>query len=159
MRLPFQVLVIPFIQENGRYYYAVFKRKDLNIWQFIAGGGENNEKPEETMKREAFEEAGIDKSFEYIRLSSITTIPAVNIRGLQWEDTIMIPEIAFGIELHSRDIKIGSEHYEYLWLNCEDAINKLEYDSNKSAVWELNYRLINGKNGIERNMQSIKNIY
>ena len=29
------------------------------------------------------------------------------------------------------------------WLNFEEANNKLKWDSNKNALWELNYRLNN----------------
>jgi len=159
MRAPCQVLIFPFIREEGKYYYAIFKRKDLNIWQGIAGGGERNETLIETMRREAYEEASIDRKSPYIRLASVTTIPAVNICGLKWgKEIIMIPEFAFGIEVLSRKIEISNEHIQYLWLNCEDAIDKLKYDSNKSALWELDYRLKNGVlNGIRKNIQIIKN--
>lgn len=156
MRAPYQVLVFPFIKEEGKYYYAIFKRRDLDIWQGLAGGNEANETPLEAAKREAYEEAAIDKNSRYIRLASITTIPAVNICGLRWDDIIMIPEFSFGVEVRTKKLKIGSEHTQYLWLSCNDAINKLRYDSNKSALWELNYRLKNGFDGIKRNIQVIK---
>lgn len=156
MRAPYQVLIFPFIKEAGKYYYAIFKRKDLKIWQGIAGGGEGNETPIEAMRRESYEEASIDKKSRCIRLSSMTTIPAVNICGLKWGDIIMIPEFAFGVEARSRELKISGEHTQYLWLSCEDAIKKLKYDSNKSALWELDYRLKNGLDDIEKNIRAIK---
>ena len=158
MKIPYQILVLPFVREREKYYYAIFKRKDLNIWQFIAGGGEGNEKPIETAKREAYEEAGIDRRSRYIRLASICAIPAVNICGLKWgKKIIMIPEFAFGVELPSRKLKISNEHTQHLWLSCEDAINKLEWDSNKVALWELDHRLKNGSlDGIEKNAQVIR---
>lgn len=158
MRAPYQILVIPFIREGEKYYYAIFKRKDLNIWQFIAGGGEGDETPIEAAKREAYEEAGIDRKSRYIRLASICAIPAVNIRGLEWgKEIIMIPEFAFGVELPSRKLKISSAHTQYLWLSFEDAIKKLKYDSNKSALWELDYRLKNRSvDDIEKNVKIIR---
>ena len=157
MRAPYQVLIFPFLKEENKYYYAIFKRKDLKMWQGIAGGGEGDEKPIEAMKRELYEETSIDKEAHYIRLASMTTIPAVNICGLKWKDTIMIPEFAFGVEAQSKKLKISKEHTEYLWLSCEDAIDKLKYDSNKSALWELDYRLKNKNiDGIEKNTQDIK---
>ncbi len=157
MRAPFQVLIFPFIKEKGKYYYAIFKRNDLGIWQGIAGGGEGNEKPLETMKREAFEEASIGPKSTYIRLSSMTTIPAVNICGLKWGEIVMIPEFAYGVEVQSRELKISGEHIKYLWVSSESAIKKLKYDSNKSAIWELDYRLKNGSlDFIEDNIQLIK---
>ena len=156
MRAPYQVLIFPFIKQAGKYYYAIFKRRDLGIWQGIAGGGEGNEKPIEAMRREAYEEASIGKKARYIRLASMATIPAVNICGLKWGDIIMIPELAFGVEALSKELKISNEHTQYLWLGCESAIKKLKYDSNKSALYELDYRLKNGPAGIEKNIQAIK---
>ncbi len=159
MRAPFQVLVLPFVVREGKkYYYAIFKRKDLNIWQFIAGGGEGDETPIEAAKREACEEVGIDRKSHYIRLASICAIPAVNIYGLKWgKEIIMIPEFAFGVELHSKKLKISDAHTQCLWLSCEDAIKKLKYDSNKSALWELDYRLKNGSlDGIKKNFKAIR---
>lgn len=158
MRTPYQVLILPFVKEGGKYYYAIFKRKDLNIWQGIAGGGEGYEKPIEAAKREAYEEASIERKSRYIRLASITTIPAVNICGLKWgKEIIMIPEFAFGVELHSRKLKITNAHTQYLWFSRDDAINKLKYDSNKSALWELDHRLKNRNlDGIEKNAKTIR---
>ncbi|MEK7172479.1 MAG: NUDIX pyrophosphatase [Patescibacteria group bacterium] len=157
MRAPYQVLIFPFIKEAGKYYYAIFERRDLGIWQGIAGGGEGNESPIEAARREACEEALIDKKARYIRLASMTTIPAVNICGLKWGDIIMIPELAFGVEAPSKELKISHEHTQYLWLSYEQAIKKLKYDSNKSALYELDYRLKNGLTIIAKNIQSIKN--
>jgi len=160
IRAPYQVLIFPFIKERGEFYYAIFKRKDMSIWQGISGGGEENEKPIQAARRETYEEAFIDKDLSYIKLASIASIPAVNIKGLLWgNEIIMIPEFCFGVELFSKKLKIGEEHTEYLWLRYDDAIKKLTYDSNKSALWELDYRLKNKSiEGIEKNLQNLKNI-
>ena len=159
MRAPFQILVFPFVKEDGKYYYALFKRKDMDVWQAIAGGGEDNENSIEAMKREAYEEALINKEARYIKLASVATIPAVNIRGIQWGDIIMIPEITFGVEVASKELKISDEHTEYLWLTFDEAMDKLKYDSNKSALWELDYRLQNNLNDISNNIQTIEKYY
>ncbi len=159
MRTPYQVLIFPFIKEENKYYYAIFKRKDLDIWQGLAGGGEGDETPLEAAKREAYEEAAISGDARYVRLSSMTTIPAANIRGLIWGDVVMIPEFSFGVEVPSKELKISGEHIQYLWLSCNEAINKLRYDSNSSAIWELNYRLENGLYSIKKNIQAIKKFF
>ncbi len=159
MRAPLQILAFPFIKEGEKYYYALFKRKDMDVWQAIAGGGEDNETPVEAMKREIYEEASIDKNSQYIRLSSIATIPAVNIRGTIWDDIIVIPEIAFGVEVMAKELKISDEHTEYLWLSFDEAMDKLKYDSNKCALWELDYRLKNNLTNIKNNIQNIEKYY
>jgi len=144
MRTPFQVLIFPYIKERGEYYYAIFRRKDMNIWQGIAGGGEEKERPIGAAKREANEEALIDKKSKYIRLTALTTIPATNIHGLIWgKGIIMVPEFSFGVEVPSRKLKLSDEHTQCIWLNCKNALKRLKYDSNKSALWELDFRLKN----------------
>ena len=116
------------------------------------------EKPIETAKREAHEEGMVSKELDYIRLSSMATIPVISICGFKWGEKIaVIPEFAFGVELSSREMKISKEHTEYQWFNFKDAIDKLEYDSNKTALWEMNYRLENMKiDDIEKNVKVIK---
>ncbi|MFA6476097.1 MAG: NUDIX domain-containing protein [Candidatus Paceibacterota bacterium] len=156
MRAPLQVIVFPFIKEGAGYLYAIFKRKDMDIWQAIAGGAEDEESPLEAAKREANEEAAIDYNSSFLRLSALATIPAVNIGGLKWgTEIVMIPEIAFGVEMLTKDFQISHEHTEFGWFSCEEAMEKLRYDSNKSALWELDYRLKNGFAGVENNIDEV----
>ncbi len=161
MRSPYQILAFPFIKEGEDYSYAIFKRKDMGIWQGIAGGGEEGESPIDTVKREAYEETSITLDAEYIRLASVATIPAKNIYGEKWEkEFIMIPEISFGIEVFSKELVIGEEHSEYIWTDLQGSLEKLNYDSNKSAIWELDYRLKNMKSEkeIKDNISFIRDI-
>lgn len=54
-RARYQVLVIPYCIEDGHARFCVFKRSDLDFWQFIAGGGEDEDASIlESAKREAF---------------------------------------------------------------------------------------------------------
>lgn len=50
MRAPFQILAIPYQIVDGSPKYCVFHRADHDQWQFIAGGGEDNETPLEAAK-------------------------------------------------------------------------------------------------------------
>ena len=59
MRAPFQILAIPYQIVNASPLCCVFHRADHDQWQFIAGGGEDNETPLEAAKRETFEEGGV----------------------------------------------------------------------------------------------------
>jgi len=143
-RAPFQILVFPFLKTNGNTIkYAVFQRRDLpGSWQAIAGGGEDNETPEEAARRELYEESGIEISGDLIKLDSMAMIPVVHICGFQWgPDVLTIPEYCFAVEVLNRNIKISGEHTEFEWLNYTEAAKRLTWDSNKNALWELNYRL------------------
>jgi len=139
-RLPFQVLIFPFIKENNGYLYCVFKRKDLGFWQGVSGGGESGETIFDTAKRELLEETGTDPKI--IKLDSTTSIPSENIGKHNWEGVLIVPEYSFGAELSSKEIKISEEHSTYRWLPYEEAEKLLRYDSNKTALWELNKRLL-----------------
>lgn len=146
MRKPIQILIFPFYKEKKRYLYAIFKRRDLKFWQGISGGTEGKETPLETAKRESFEEAKIDKQSEFIKLDSMTTIPVVNIGKHRWGKGIfVVPELSFGVKVSSKNIEIGKEHIDYTWLPFKKAVKLLKYDSNKTALWELNYRLTKKK--------------
>jgi dATP pyrophosphohydrolase len=143
-RAPFQVLVLSSRHSQDEYpQYAVFKRRDEEYWQFIAGGGENTEKPIESAKREAFEEAGISPESEYTILVSRTTIPVEGVTGeFTWgKEVYVIPEYTFGVKLGSDTIILSSEHTECRWVSYKNAVAMLKWDSNKSALWELNARI------------------
>ncbi len=142
MRTPYQVIVFPYVKTGKGCLYALFKRKDLNFWQAISGGGENKERPVQTAKREAFEEAGIGTSSKFMKLDSMTTIPVADVGNYKWKaDVLVLPEYSFGVEVSSKNLTIGREHSSYKWLPYKEAKRILKYDSNKSALWELHHRL------------------
>ena len=144
-RTPYQILVIPYVVSNdGTLFYAVLRREQVTggYWQFVAGGGEDNEQPIEAARRESFEEIGSNKDAPLVKLESMVMIPVVNIDGFKWGDNVLvIPEICFAIELPSKDITLSDEHTEFKWLPYDKAHAILHWDSNKNALWELNHRI------------------
>jgi len=145
-RAPFQVLVIPYLMYRGGARYAAFRRRDAGWWQWIAGGGEQGETPLAAAQREAHEEAGIGSEQRFTRLESTTTIPVIQVVGhFAWgEETLVIPEHTFAVELPQPELTLSREHTEYAWLDYDTALKKLKWDSNRSALWELHYRLQQG---------------
>ncbi|MDY3854137.1 MAG: NUDIX domain-containing protein [Butyribacter sp.] len=144
-RAKYQVLVIPYYIENQQVHYCLFHRSDMNIWQFIAGGGEDEDDSILTSaKREAMEEASIPFCNDYMKLDTVCSIPAncfKNAKDLWGKDCYVIPEYCFGVRLDKKEISISSEHTEYEWCDYQTAASKLKYDSNKTALWELDCRL------------------
>ena len=147
MRAPIQILAIPYKIENGIPTYCVLHRSDCDQWQFIAGGGEDNETPEEAAKREIWEEGGISVE-NIIPLKSMCYVPADIFprRHLyNWPKNLyVVPEYAFGFECID-DITVSHEHTECIWLSYEEAKKKVHWDSNKTALYELNCILTNKK--------------
>ncbi len=143
MRAPFQVLIFPYLIINNQISYCIFKRSDLQIWQGIAGGGENTENALEAAKRESFEEAGISADHNFLKLESIGYIPTKEISSLVCNPKLLnVPEYSFGVQLQTKLIKIQKEHSKYLWLPFLKALNKLNFESNKLAINELNKKLL-----------------
>lgn len=56
------------------------------------------------------------------------------------ENTYVVPEYAFGFECVD-EIELSHEHTECVWLTYENAYKKLKWDSNRTALYELNRRL------------------
>ncbi len=142
MRAEYQVLVIPFIiEEENSLKFVIFKRAGSGIWQFIAGGGEDNEKPRDAAVRESKEEAGID-SEDFFRLKTISMIPIGGFKEHKDKKNLyVIPEYCFGVQILNKEIQLSHEHSEYKLVSYAEAIEYLEFDSNKTALWELCERI------------------
>ncbi len=143
MRAPFQILAIPYRITDGTPIFCVFHRADFDQWQFIAGGGEDSETPLEAAKREIFEESGITAQ-NIVELKSMCYIPTDIFPKkylYNWaKDTFVVPEYSFGFECEE-DVALSHEHTEFVWLNYEKTRKKLKWDSNRTALYELNCRL------------------
>jgi len=142
-RSKYQILVIPYFRCKTEYLFCVFQRSDNLSWQWIAGGGENSETPIEAARRESNEEAGISTKSSFLKLQTISSIPACHFKASKsWgKSTFVIPEYSFAVKLKSTKIRTSSEHFKFKWLKYNNAMKALQYDSNKTALWELNCRL------------------
>ena len=124
MRAPFQILAILYKYIESTLMFCVLHRSDFNQWQFIAGGGEDDETPMEAAKREIFEEAAV-KAENIVQLKSMCYIPTNIFSKKQlynWaHDTYVVPEYSFGFECNS-EIKLSHEHTECVWLTYEEAV-------------------------------------
>lgn len=149
-RLPLQVLVLPFRRRgDGEIEYAIFKRGDRrdDCWQGVAGGAEDGESADQAARREAMEEAGTPPEADLIALDAVASIPAKHFahRHLWAPDLYVVTERAFGMCLSGAGpISLSVEHTEYRWVSYNEAARLLRWDSNKTALWELNERLSRG---------------
>ena len=146
MRAPFQVIVFPYRQTSDREIeYAIFFRKTQrygDFWQAISGGGEDDETPLQAARREMGEESGLSADTALLKLKSMTMLPAPQAAGMLWgPDVLVVPEYAFGADAQGQEIVLSPEHVTYRWANYQTAQELLRFDSNKNALWELDYRL------------------
>ena len=145
-RAPFQVLVLPFRKNRNRNFkYAIFKRSDEPYWQGIAGGGEDGESPIKAAKREAFEEANIPGAAKYFMLKTTCFVPVYHFtaRNLWPKDQYVVPNYCFAVDSSNIEVVLSYEHTEHKWVNYEEGNNLLHWDNDKTALWELNERLLN----------------
>ena len=143
MRIPKQVLIIPYRNIGDKIEYCIFKRKDMNVWQWIAGGAEDfDANILESAKRELEEETKI-KDVQIQQLELTCKIPVVNIvKDFIWgENVFYSEEYAFYVDITNKKIQLSNEHTEYKWVDYNEAKSLLKYDSNKSALWELDTKL------------------
>ena len=70
----------------------------------------------------------------------------MNVTGkFTWgKDIFVVKEYCFGINISDKKIKLSNEHKKMEWHTYEECMKLLEYDSNKTALWELNERLLRG---------------
>ncbi len=93
-------------------------------------------------RREALEEGGIGGRSLWMELDSRASIPRRAFREAPWpEDVFVIPEFCFAVEVGDSEIRLSEEHREFAWLGYEVASERLTWDSNKVALWELQERL------------------
>ncbi|MDQ0810335.1 dATP pyrophosphohydrolase [Streptomyces sp. B3I7] len=142
-RAAFQVLVLPYRQTETGLLYALFRRSDGAYWQGVAGGGEAGEAPLQAAKREATEEAGLVGDFEFIELDARATIPVAHLTAeFTWgPDVLVVPEFAFGVQADNSELNLSCEHTEYGWFAIDAATKAAQWDSNRTALWELDHRL------------------
>jgi dATP pyrophosphohydrolase len=143
-RAPFQVLVFPYRRRAGGVTeYAIFRRADLAVWQVVSGGGEDDESPADAAAREAFEEAAITPSRPLDPLMSTGAIAVEHFADRRsWDPGLRtIPEYSFGLDVGDQTIELSAEHSTIRWVGFTEAIEYLEWESNRVALRELNERL------------------
>ena len=147
MRQPFQILVMPFRRVDGGFEFAAFRRSDADYWQGIAGGGEADESPEAAAKREAGEEAGIPLTALFFPLQTTSSVPVHHFEErVSWPtDLLVIPEFSFAVDCTGVQLRISHEHIEACWGRYREVYNRLKWDSNRTALWELQERLKGSK--------------
>jgi dihydroneopterin triphosphate diphosphatase len=143
-RAPFIVFVYPYLKTgDGDFEYALLKSAERNIWEAVAGGGEDQETILEAAKRETFEETGIVVESPPIRLDTIAPVPVTRFKesALWGKDLFVIPIHYFGVLAPDRQIRISEEHSEYKWLRYPEARDLLKFEDDKIALWELDRRV------------------
>jgi len=132
---------------EDQYEYAIFQRADnLEWWQGVSGGVEEGETIEQAALRESYEEAGTPLQSPIYRLDTMSYLPSdiFTSRDLWGDDIIVCPMFFFAIPFDG-SITLSDEHTEVRWLTYNEAYNLVYFHDQKTALWELNQRLLRDK--------------
>lgn len=149
MREPKQVLVIPYLIDKNELYLYLLKRRDMDYWQWVAGGVEENETILSAAIRESSEELGVIlKDSSFTQLESVCSIPRCYFRSDKaWNDDFYtVTEYAFAVRLSANStINLSDEHTEFNIIKYSDLSKYNTWDSNRTAAWELKQRMLMGR--------------
>lgn len=119
---------IIFRRENDKVYYLLLKY-GYGHWDFPKGNIEKGEKEIDTVKREVFEETGISD------LEFVFGFREV-IRYTYWKGRQKVYKtvVFYLAETKQKEVKLSYEHKDYAWLEYEDALKRITYDTSKELL-------------------------
>ena len=100
-------------------------------WDFVKGHIEGKETEEETLRREAKEEAGLT-DLELIKgfREKLSYFYMKDGKTIAKDVIFLLAETAIA----EKGVKLSFEHSEFVWLQFEDAVKKVTYDSSKEVL-------------------------
>lgn len=128
--------VIIFRKFNEEVKYLLL-HYESGHWEFAKGHVEEGESERETASREAKEETGLQ----------ILDFIAGFKEGLRYffkkdGETIMKDVVFFMAESKEGEVELSFEHKGFKWLNFDDSINQLTFDSSKKILKKANDFLV-----------------
>lgn len=123
------------IDERSRAPRYLLLHYESGHWDFVKGHIEGKETEEETLRREAKEEAGL-ADLKLIRgfREKISYFYMKEGKTVAKDVIFLLAETA----VSEKDIKISFEHTGYLWLSFEDAVKKVTYDNSRNVLKKAN---------------------
>ena len=98
-------------------------------WNFVKGHTECGESDEETLRREVYEETGI-RGFKILGF-----IGKIKYRFLDKASQSISKEVRFYLALSdTRLVRLSSEHTNFKWTGCEEAIEILSFHQSISIL-------------------------
>lgn len=102
-------------------------------WQPVSGGIEYGEEPIETVKREVFEEVGLENVKNIIDLRYEFTY-----RETKNGELMNMKDICFAVEVDDVfQVQLSDEHEEYKWCSVDEAKQYLKWEHNLIALEKL----------------------
>ena len=127
---------IIFRKNRGKIYYLILKYGEKH-WDYVKGHIEKGETLEDTVRREAKEETGIDD------LKFIEGFKEWFKYFFKHEGKNIFKIVTFLLaETKTKDIKLSFEHLDYKWLPYEEALKQLTFDNARKVLEKANKYLL-----------------
>ncbi|HEV8539347.1 MAG TPA: NUDIX pyrophosphatase [Bacteroidota bacterium] len=145
-------IVIKFVEvcvfkfENDRPWYLLLRRAASekvypNIWQFVSGSLDENERAQDAALRELHEETGLAPKGFWV-------VPYVNSFYDPADDCINLnPMFAAQVEPGSV-LKLSHEHDEYQWCGFDDAVRRLLWHGQREGLRIVHEFIVRGEDAM-----------
>ena len=121
-----------FRRQNKKIYYLLLHYQ-AGHWDFPKGNIEKKEKPEETARREIFEETGI-KDIEFVPGFKETIKYFYKLKGKNIFKIVTF----FLAETKTKKVKISWEHLNFKWLPYKEALEQITFKNTKEILQKAN---------------------
>ena len=121
-----------FKKENGKLRFLLLHRSKTekiypDIWQFVSGSIENNEKAVDAALREMDEETGMQPKAFWV-------VPFVNMfYDAGWDSVNLSPMFAAEVA-PATEPRLSDEHCEFGWYSYNDAVKKLVWPGQREGM-------------------------
>src|SRR3989338_4122324 len=117
-----------FIEESKEKLFLLL-HYPTGHWDFVKGKIENNESLEQAAIRETKEETGIT-DIEFIKGFKEKIEYTFKFNG----DIVQKEVMLFLAKTNTKQVKISDEHLDYVWLDFNNALNKITYENAKNIL-------------------------
>lgn len=117
-----------FIEESKEKLFLLL-HYPTGHWDFVKGKIENNESLEQAAIRETKEETGIT-DIEFIKGFKEKIEYSFKFNG----DIVQKEVIFFLAKTNTKQVMISNEHLDYVWLDFNNALNKITYENAKNIL-------------------------
>ena len=117
-----------FIEESKEKLFLLL-HYPTGHWDFVKGKIEKNESLEQAAIRETKEETGIT-DIEFIKGFKEKIEYTFKFNG----DIVQKEVMLFLAKTNTKQVKISDEHLDYVWLDFNNALNKITYENAKNIL-------------------------
>jgi 8-oxo-dGTP pyrophosphatase MutT (NUDIX family) len=129
--------IVGIVVFDGERFLLLHRKLNWVGWEFPKGGIEQNEKIEETIERELFEETGIKKFKITIKLDNFEYFDDKRKSNSLIDNYLIHVSSNSKVTLnnaHVLDDKVVDEHDDFKWFFPKDAVKKLTHKNQKGTM-------------------------